>query len=213
MNACRPYDGPDLVGFVAGCKAADGTYWALQSWVRLAAVCGFAPFKKEHTDVELHISDWSGALPVLDVWPNWTYGGSLQGFFGRLTYDGRLVYGTRSPSPTVTDLFARNVYIETLNSIYGDGWKRDSAVNTHRPSGAFCYTFVAQPPPPGYPSTGPRGPGLGQRHRVTVMGPGVTPIVRWEGSRLGTYNAVHDARINRVFDQVLGSDKRCEPER
>ena len=36
-------------------------------------------------------------------------------------------------------------------------------------------------PPPGYPSSEPRGPGNGERHRVTVMGPGVTPVVRWEG--------------------------------
>ena len=28
-DACRPYDGPDLQWFVAGCKAADGSYWAL----------------------------------------------------------------------------------------------------------------------------------------------------------------------------------------
>jgi hypothetical protein len=116
-NACSRYDGPALVGFVAGCKAPDGSYWALQRWVRLEAMRGFAPFKKEHTEVELHLSHWTGALPVLEVWPNWTYGGDLQGFFGRLTYDGKPVYGTRSPSPTVTDLFARNVYIDTFNSI------------------------------------------------------------------------------------------------
>ena len=34
-NACRAYDGPELQWFVAGCKAADGSYWALQSWQRM----------------------------------------------------------------------------------------------------------------------------------------------------------------------------------
>ena len=219
-NACRPYDGPALEGFVAGCKAPDGSYWALQSWVRLEAMRGFAPFRKEHTDAELHISHWSGPLPVLEVWPNWTYGGGLQGFFGRLTYDGRLVYGTRSPSPRVNDPFARNVYIDTFNSMYGSGWKRDTAINTHRPSGGFCYTFVPQSPPGGYPGTAggypsdePRGPGLGERHRITVMGPGVTPVVRWEGARLGAFDPVRDAEINRLFDGVLSADLKCARER
>jgi hypothetical protein len=212
-NACRRYDGPDLVGFVAGCKAPDGSYWALQTWVRQAAVRGFAPFRKAHTDVELHISHWTGPLPKLDVWRNWTYGGSLQGFFGRLTYDGKAVYGTRSPSRTVSDPFGRNVYIDTFNSVYGRGWKRDTAINTHTRNGGFCYSFVAQTPPRGYPSDEPRGPGLGDRHRITVMGPGVTPVVRWEGARLGRYDRGQDVAINRIFDQVLGGDEKCAPER
>lgn len=212
-NACKRYDGPRLVGFVAGCKAPDGSYWALQSWVRLAAVRGFAPFRKAHTDVELHVSHWRGSLPLLEVWPNWTYGGTLQGFFGRLSYDGKPVYGTRSPSATVTDPFARNVYIDTFNSVYGRGWKRDTAINTHKRNGGFCYTFVAQTPPGGYPSDEPRGPGLGERHRITVMGPGVTPVVRWEGERLGPYNRARDSAINRVFDDVLGGDEKCAGER
>ena len=220
VNACRRYDGPALFGFVAGCKAADGSYWALQQWVRLEAMRGFDAFAREHTAVELHISHWTGPLPMLEVWPNWTYGGDLQGFFGRLTYDGKPVYGTRSPSPTVTDPFARNVFIDTFDSIYGPGWKRDTAINTHRANGAFCYTFVAQSPPGGYPGTKggypsdePRGPGLGGRHRITVSGPGVTPIVRWEGARLGAYDSVQDAAINRVFDDVLGGDQKCAAER
>ena len=65
-NVCKRYDGPTLVGFVAGCKAPDGSYWALQNWVRLEAMRGFAPFRKAHTDVEVHISHWRGPLPVLE---------------------------------------------------------------------------------------------------------------------------------------------------
>jgi hypothetical protein len=219
-NACRRYDGPELFGFVAGCKALDGSYWALQAWVRLEAMRGFAPFKKAHTDAELHVSHWTGPLPELEVWRNWTYGGRLQGFFGRLRYDGKAVYGTRSPSPTVTDPFARNVYIDTFNSVYGRGWKRDTAINTHKRNGCFCYSFVVQSPPGGYPGTKggypsnePRGPGLGDRHRITVMGPGVTPVLRWEGARLGAYDRERDAAINRIFDEILAGDEKCAPER
>ena len=47
----------------------------------------------------------------------------------------------------------------------------------HVGNGAFCYSFVPQVPPPGYPDRSPRGPGNGDLERVTVLGPGVTPNV------------------------------------
>lgn len=34
-GVCLPYDGPRLAWLVKACKAADGSYWALQSWQRL----------------------------------------------------------------------------------------------------------------------------------------------------------------------------------
>ena len=34
-NACRPYDGPQLQWFIAGCKAADGTLLGAPSWQRM----------------------------------------------------------------------------------------------------------------------------------------------------------------------------------
>jgi hypothetical protein len=43
-NACRRYDGPALPYFVAGCKARDGSYWALQSWQRRLPLLGFDPW-------------------------------------------------------------------------------------------------------------------------------------------------------------------------
>lgn len=30
-NVCKPYTGPQLPFFVAGCTAPDGSYWALQT--------------------------------------------------------------------------------------------------------------------------------------------------------------------------------------
>jgi hypothetical protein len=150
-NTCQAYDGPPLVLLVAACTAPDGSYWALQSWRRLSPMRGFAPFRPEQDALELHVSHWSGPLPALEVSPNWTYGGSLQGLFGRLTYRGEAVYGFRTPSATRSDSYARFVYIDTFNSVYGPGWKRDTGIVTHQPNGAFCYSFVAQVPPPGYP--------------------------------------------------------------
>jgi hypothetical protein len=200
--------------FVAGCKAPDGSYWALQRWQRLAPMRGFDPFLPEQAAYELHVSHWSGPLPELEVSPNWTYGGSLQGLFGRLTYRGEAVYGFRTPSATKSDPYARFVYIDTFNSVYGPGWKRDTAIVTHQRNGAFCYSFVAQVPPPGYPSREPRGPGNGERHRVSVMGPGVTPVVQWEGAGLHRYDVASDQAFNMLFDRLVGSEDRvCARER
>jgi hypothetical protein len=212
-NACAPYDGPALPFLVAACKAPDGTYWALQSWQRNLPMRGFDPWLDRQRASELHVSHWSGALPVLEIYRHWTYGDTLQGFFGRLTYGGAPVYGTRSASATVGDAWARNVSIDTFNSDYGPGWKHDTAISTHVGNGGFCYSFVPQPPPKGYPGDGPRGNGLGERYRVTVMGPGVTPIVQWESERLDRLDRADQAQATAKFDELLGNDRHCAPER
>ena len=101
-NVCKPYTGPALPFFVAGCDAPDGSYWSLQSWQRSLPVGGFAPWTAAQKAVELHLSHWSGPLPVLEIYRHWTYGGALQGFFGRMIYLGQPVYGSRTASAAVT---------------------------------------------------------------------------------------------------------------
>jgi hypothetical protein len=212
-NVCRPYSGPQLPFFVTGCTAPDGSFWALQSWQRNLPMRGFAPWTPQQSGYELHVSHWSGELPQLEVYRHWTYGNAHQGFFGRLTYDGQPVYGTRSPSASVSDEWARNVYIDTFDSDYGPGWRHDTAITTHPGSGGFCYSFVPQPPPSGYPSDRPHGTGLGTRYRISAMGPGVTPIVQWVGARLTRFSAAAQAAATQKFDQILGGDRHCAPER
>jgi hypothetical protein len=212
-DTCGPYRGPPLVHVVAACTEPDGTHWALQSWQRVQPLRGVAPFRPEHLALELRVSRWSGPLADLEVYPNWTGGGSLQGLFGRLTYRGLPVYGERTPSPTRSDPKSRYVYIDTYDSAYGPGWKREGAKVTHVGSGGFCFSFVPIPPPRGYPGPMPTVPGNGQRHRVTAVGPGLTPDIRWEGLGLGAYDRVADARVNAVFDELLGADRACTGER
>jgi hypothetical protein len=211
---CEDYDGPPLPLLVVACKAPDGSYWALQRWQRVQPLRGFAPFRAEHAKEELHLSHWAGPLPELQVSPNWTYGGRWQGLFGRLTYLGVPVFGTRTPSTSRADAAARYVYIDTYNSVYGPGWRRDAAKVTHRGNGAFCFSFVPQSPPPGYPAAQLRGPGNGERHRVTAMGPGVTPIVQWEGAGLRSFDAAADRAFDALFDRLVGpGDNACRAER
>jgi hypothetical protein len=212
-NVCTPYTGPALVHAVAACTAPDGTHWALQSWQRVQPLRGVPPFRPSHMAWELHLSHWSKPLAVLDVSPNWTYAGALQGLFGRLLYDGKPVHGFKTPNRSRTDPYARYVYIDTFNSAYGPGWKRDGAKVTRRGSGGFCYSFAPlAAPPPGYPSV-PAVSGEGERHRVTAMGPGVTPDVQWEGAALGAYDPEADRAFNALFDSIFGEDAGCRAER
>ena len=213
-NVCRPYDGPTLAFFVTGCKAPDGSYWALQAWQRSLPLLGIAPWLPSQSAVELHISHWRGPLAELEVHANWSYGGAFVSLFGRLMYAGAPVYGfasTRSGNPR--DGYGRNVYIDTFDSAYGSGWARESAILLHNPTGTFCHSFVPQPPPPGYPSTELRPAAPGVRFRVTVIGPGVTPDLEWEGDGLGAYDGTDDAQVNAIFDSLMAGDARCAPER
>jgi hypothetical protein len=210
-NACRDYDGPTLVMLVAACKAPDGSYWALQAWQKNLPIRGIDPWTDFQRSYELHLSHWSGELPVLEIYQQWTYGGANEGFFGRMVYKAEPVFGRRGPN---LDTFARQVYIDTLNAPkYGSGWRRETSISMHVRNGAFCYTFVAQAPPGGYPSGEPRGPGIGERYRMTAMGPGVTPIVQVEQDRIGKVDDALRAERQKLFDQILGGDAHCKNER
>ncbi len=111
------------------------------------------------------------------------------------------------------DRYGRNVYIDTYNSAYGSGWRRESGILAHKPTGTFCHSFVPQKPFPGYPSQAMRPAAPGERYRITVMGPGVTPVIQWEGLGLTAADRASAASITAVFDQVMAGDVRCASER
>jgi hypothetical protein len=182
-GGCTRYDGPVLANLVAACKAVDGSYWAAQSWPQPLPNLGYTPWAPALRASWLEVSHWSGDLATLTVGTNWVYGGRFQNVFGRLDYGGEPVYGfgtTRFGAPT--DGFGSLVYLDTLDSMYGPGWRRENSFVTHNPTGVFCYGFFTFDPtrggykhPPG--STARRGPGIGAKYRLTASGPGVTPNV------------------------------------
>lgn len=193
-GSCGRYDGPALPLLVAACKAPDGSYWALQAWQRLLADYGGTrgPF-------ELHLSHWRGALPTLSVWQDWSYHGRFDHIFGRLTYHGRGVHGFASTSRgNPLDGYGRNLYLDTLDSAYGPGWHRDNGFLAHGPGGTFCYGLY---PHGSHPS------GRGRAYRLTVLGPGVTPIVRWQAAARGEYDPGLDRSLN-ALERTLG-DPKC----
>ena len=221
QNSCHTYDGPKLSFLVAACAAPDGSYWSVQSWQTPLPDLGMTPWLPVQRAWELHVSHWRGPTAELDVWSDWVYSGRFQELFGRMTYKGQPVYGfgtTRMGAPT--DGYGRLVYLDTFNSKYGPGWKRENSFVTHKTTGIWCYGFFqfdptkGYPHPAGYPST-PRGPGTGEKYRLTVSGPGVTPDVSVvvPGSHDYNPNNPADVALERQNDallfSMLGGDKVC----
>jgi hypothetical protein len=199
-SSCAPYDGPALPWFVTGCKALDGSYWAIQSWQRMLPNYGVAPTSAGQRAWELRLSHWSGELPVLKIDVDWAYG-RFDHLYGSLNYLGQPVFGFESTSRgNPLDSFGRNVYLDTFNSAYGPGWRRENSFLLHRNTGAFCYGF--------YPH-GSRPAGNGERYRATVIGPGLTPDEYWEAAAPGTYDRQLDLAAN---EQLRGlGDGLCKP--
>ena len=198
-NRCSAYDGPELHWLVTACKAPDGSYWALQRWQRMLPNYGLKPNAAQAV-WELRLSHWTGELPVLEVGLNWAYR-RYDHMFGRFTYLGQPVHGFRATSTGVPlDTYGRNLYVDTFNSTYGAGWKRENSFLMHKGSGAFCYGFF---------SHGSRPVGKGERYRATIIGPGVTPDIYWESTAPGTYSRELDLQANDAIRQ-LGSSQ-CKP--
>lgn len=222
QNACQPYDGPELAWFVAGCKASNGSYWALQSWQTRLPDLGMAPWLAQQKTWWLHLSHWTGELAKVEAYTDWVYNGRFQEVFGRYTYQGVGVRGfgtTEYGNPT--DKYGRLLYLDTYNSAYGAGWMRENSFVSHGPPGMFCYGFFPHNPYVGgyaHPrgiANRKRGPGTGEMYRITVEGPGVTPDVMWQGPGLHSFNRNNPAdvslesQMNSTLDSIRGSWNKC----
>jgi hypothetical protein len=199
VNACRPYQGPKLAWLVAACTAPDGSSWALQTWQRMLPNYGTAPTPAQAA-WELRLSHWTGALPVLTVATDWAWH-RWDHLFGTYVYNGSPVFGFRSTAAgEPLDTFGRNIYVDTFDSAYGTGWKRENSFLTHTGTGTFCYSVNPH---------GSHPAGKGSRYRATVEGPGVTPDVMWEGLAPGVYDPQQDAAANAA-ERAL-ADAHCRP--
>jgi hypothetical protein len=221
-NVCQPYDGPALAWEVTSCTAPDGSYWALQSWQPALPDLGFAPWLLRQKEWWLHLSHWSGDPAKLDVYQDWVYGRHFRELFGQLTYRGVGVRGfgtTRYGNPT--DTYGRLVYVDTHNSKYGTGWRRENSFVASGPPGLFCYGFFPHNPyvngyaHPRGARHGKRGPGVGDTYRVTAVGPGVTPDLMWEAPALHAYrgndpaDASYEDAMNAKLDQMRAGWHKC----
>jgi hypothetical protein len=220
-NKCGKYDGPWLPWLVTACKAPDGSYWALQRWQLALPNLGFSPWMPKLAVWELHLSHWTGPVAKIEAYTDWIYSGRFHEIFGRATYRGGAIHGfgtTGYGAPT--DRYGRLLFLDTYNSAYGPGWKRENSFVAHRPTGAFCYGFFGFDPskggyiaPPGYPAHQLRPPAQGQQYHLTMVGPGVTPDVAWAGDGLPNYDPNNpvlvelEQRMNAVLDSL--GDRLC----
>jgi hypothetical protein len=215
VDECRRYDGPRLPYFVAGCKAPDGSYWALQRWQRNLPHRGWRPWTDWQRASELRLSHWSGPLAQIDLYADWAFGGEAHGIFGRLAYAGRPVHGFHTASGGApTDSYGRSLYIDTHDSAYGPGWERETSVVFRNPTGSFCYSFWPTHDV-SLPGRSARPVGHGDRYRISVVGPGVTPDVVAETADPGTWDPKDRAKVAwekqqlRLFDEVTAGDAFC----
>ena len=200
-DACRPYDGPPLAWVLTACTAPDGSYWAVQQWQRMLPNYGLKP-NREQAAWELRLSHWRGETAQLEVELDWAYR-RFHHLWGRFTYQGQPVHGFRSTSRgNPLDTFGRNLYLDTFDSAYGRGWKRENSFLTHVGSGAFCYGF--------YPH-GKRPAGHGTRYRATIIGPGVTPDVLWQSEAQGPYDRSLDRLANERQQGFFSGSALCRP--
>jgi hypothetical protein len=208
-DECRPYDGPALAYLVTACKAADGSYWALQSWQRSLPHRGWDPWTPIQRAWELRLSHWNGEMAHLELYADWAFHGDAHDIFGRMTYSGVPVHGfhtTLNGEPT--DAYGRSLYIDTFGSAYGPGWRRETSIVFRKPSGAFCYSFwpTHDASLPGKPA---RPEGHGAKYRISVVGPGVTPDVSIETRDLGAYDPQVEKQQDVLYNQVIAGDRFC----
>jgi hypothetical protein len=199
-NTCTPVR--SVVKFeAAACQASDGSYWALQSWQRGLPDFGARPTPQQAA-FELRLSHWTGGQAVLSVNSGWAYRRFDQ-LYGQLQYNGTPVFGFKATSAGVPlDTYGRNLYVDTFDSAYGAGWVRENSFLAHGPTGTFCYGF--------YPH-GPRPAGTGKLYRITVIGPGVSPDVSWEGPAPGAYDSGKAATQVAVQRSLMAQDPACTP--
>ena len=102
-------------------------------------------------------------------------GKHFQTLYGSFTYGGAGVWGPGDRGGNPTNQFGRNIYIDTFNSDFGDGWRRVVGVLSQQPNGSYCYEFS----PKGGANGGSRGKtGAGTTYTVTAQGPGIAPDMR-----------------------------------
>jgi hypothetical protein len=105
-----------------------------------------------------------------------------------------------TPDGQPLDTYGRNLYVDTFDSAYGKGWKRENSFLTHKGTGVFCYSVNPH---------GEHPTGKGAKYRATIIGPGLLPDLMWEGVSPGTYDRAADAVANAAVAKL--NDRVCRP--
>ena len=111
-------------------QTPNGHFWALQAWQPKLPHRGYPPYRPGQTDWELDVSHWTGPIAALEVHADWAFDGQAHNLFGRLMYNGAPVHGFHTVKGTGApqDRYGRSLYIDTFDSAYGSGWKRETSI-------------------------------------------------------------------------------------
>ena len=180
-GSCPHYDGPALAWIVTACKAPDGSYWAVQTLAARAAE--LRPRRRTRRSPSGSSTSRTGRrdLPVLTIHDRLVVapvGSPLRHV--HLPTAAGLRLRARPPTGQPLDAFGRNLYVDTLDSAYGTGWKRENSFLTHKGDGRLL--LQRQPA-----RRAPRRATARSTARRSI-GPGVTPDVMWEGAPPGAYD-------------------------
>ena len=197
-NGCKSYTGPQVAFMIAACDGPDGSHWVLQQWQRL-----WDNYGGNKAANELYLSHWRGDIGELMIQTDYSYHGKHQHLWGKFTFHGKPVYGTKWTKAGVPlDRSGRNIYVDFLK---GPTWRRVNSFLTHPPTAGFCYTFANHPAS----TSGWNGQGTGDAYRATAIGPGVTPLVQTHFAPPGPYETASDDAANAAQKELLSGDRRC----
>ena len=150
VNRCAPYDGPQLcrsssprarrpTAPTGRCRHGGGSSRCADSHRG----------SRTKNKLEFHVSHWSGPLAAARRVAELDVRRPLAGAVRAVSRTAAArCSGTSTPSATKRgDGYARYVYIDAHDSMYGPGWRHDAGKVLHLGNGAFCYSFVPQVPP------------------------------------------------------------------
>ena len=151
--------------------------------------------------VELYISHWTGDIGDLTVQTDWGYHGKHEHLWGSFQFHGKPVFGNKWTLQGVPlDRAGRNVYVDYADN---GSWKRENSFLTQGAPAASATSSARQ---------GGRDSGvMAPTYRATVIGPGVSPLVRNDLHRRRPFSPETDAQANALQRAAFGQDdrKRC----
>ena len=200
-NACRAYDGPELQWFVAGCKAADGSYWALQSWQRALPNYGLKATPKQSR---------LGASAVALARRAAGADGQPELGLPQVPPHLRLVHVPRQAGPRLqVDLGrrpARHVRPQPLPRHLQLGLRPGLEAREQLPDAQGHRQVLLRLLQPRQPARGSRR----RSYRATIIGPGVLPDIYWEADALGAYDKDFDLQMHAAQKEFLAGDPLCK---
>ena len=189
-----------------------GRYWTVQAGSADSPLRGFEPWLP---------TTWTGSCslatsrraPELEVsrtgrtaaWQGCS--GATRTWVSRSTASART---RRAFRRTSTDATVSSTPSTPRTAPGGSGRRK----GTHdKGTGAFCHSFVPQSRPPAIASQDVRPAEAGERHRITVGGPGVLPGHAGRGAWADEGRSAADDEFNALFDKVMAGDRICAGER